>query len=385
VSRKTFAFKAYRSKKNRHLHQQINIGGIIHNHCIALCRRYYRMFDKHLPANRLKAHIAKLKHLPKYAFWNTLGSQAIQDIIERIDRAYQRFFSNVKDRKAGKTTERIGPPGFRKVRKAKSFTLKQAGYRLLGGNRLRIGKHVYQFSKSREIGGDIKTLTIKRDPLGDIYLYFSCLCEDEEPNRTLTGQSVGFDFGLKTFLHGSDGSRYESPGFFKQSQNEVARANRSLSRKLKGSSNRRKAQRHLARVHKRVANKRQSYHWELASELCTTYDVIYLEDLNLRGMKHLWGRKVSDLGFASFVSMLHYVASKTGTVVHHIDRWFPSTKLCPSCGTVNDSITLRDREWTCSCGAHHDRDLNAAKNIHREGASSLGVGSVRLASASMSC
>jgi len=152
VSRKTFAFKAYRSKKNRHLHQQINIGGIIHNHCIALCRRYYRMFDKHLPANRLKAHIAKLKHLPKYAFWNTLGSQAIQDIIERIDRAYQRFFSNVKDRKAGKTTERIGPPGFRKVRKAKSFTLKQAGYRLLGGNRIRIGKHVYKFSKSREIG-----------------------------------------------------------------------------------------------------------------------------------------------------------------------------------------------------------------------------------------
>jgi len=328
-------------------------------------------------------HIAKLKRLPRYAFWNQLGSQAIQDIVQRIDRAYQRFFANAKARKEGKTTEHIGIPGFRKVRKAKSFTLKQAGYRLLGNNRIRIGKYVYKFSKSREIVGDIKTLTIKRDALGDIYLFFSCLYEDEEPNRALTGKSVGFDFGLKTYITGSDGSRFDSPEFFKQSQRDIARANQKLSRKLKGSKNRQQANQHLARVHKRVANRRNAYHWGLAAELCDTYDAIYLEDLNLRGMKRLWGRKVSDLGFAGFVSILHHVAEKTGIVVHRINRWFPSTKLCSVCGTTNEAITLRDREWTCSCGAHHDRDLNAAINIYTEGASSVGVGSVRLASASV--
>ena len=103
-------------------------------------------------------------------------------------------------------------------------------------------------------------------------------------------------------------------------------------------------------------------------------------------MKALWGRKVSDLGFGTFVQVLHHVAAKTGTIVHHIDPWFPSTKLCSVCGHLNDSITLRDRVWTCPvCRTTHKRDRNASINIYREGASSLGEGHVRLAPASFGC
>jgi hypothetical protein len=116
---KTFMYKLYRSKRNVRLHQQINIGGVIHNHCIALHKRYYRMYKKHLAPFRLKAHIAKLKKLPKYHWWSTLGSQAIQDIIERIDKGYQRFFQNLKDRQAHTTTRKVGPPTFRKIHNAK--------------------------------------------------------------------------------------------------------------------------------------------------------------------------------------------------------------------------------------------------------------------------
>jgi len=376
--RKTFMYKLYKEKRNKRLHHQINVGGIIHNHCIALHRRYYRKYGKYLSLYPLQAHIAKLKKLLKYACWSELGSQAIQDIIERIDKGYQRFFQNLKDRQAKKTTQRVGPPTFRKMRKARSFTLKQAGWKLLGGNRLRIGSTTYKFAKSRDIDGTIKTVTIKRDALGDLYVYFSCVVAPQTVDRAMTGKSAGFDFGLTMYLTGSDGTERQAPEPLKQGLRTLAKANRALSRKRQGSANRRRARQHLARVHKRVANIRRAFHWELAHELCAQYDGIVMETLNLHGMKALWGRKVSDLGFGTFGYILHHVATKTGTVVHHIDPWFPSTKLCSVCGHLNDSITLRDRVWTCVvCGTTHTRDRNASTNIYREGASSLGGGRVR--------
>ena len=377
-------YKLYRAKRNWKLHRQISVGGAIHNHAIALHRRYYRRYKKHLSLYQLKAHITKLKSLPRYAWWKQLGSQSIQDIIIRIDKGYQRFFQNLKDRQAGKTTQRVGPPTFRKIRKAKSFTLTQAGWKLLDGNRLRIGTTTYKFVKSREIEGPIKTVTIKRDPLGELYVYFSCLVDSQPLDRATTGKSAGFDFGLQTYLTGSDGTEHHAPQPFKQGLRKIAQANRQLSRKVKGSKNRSKANWHLARVHRRIAHVRQAFHWEKAHELCRHYDIIRLETLNLGGMKALWGRKVSDLGFASFVEILHHVANKTGTLVQHIDRWFPSTKRCSHCKQVNHHITLRDRVWTCLfCGVTHQRDHNAASNIDEEGASSSGGHPVRLASASV--
>jgi putative transposase len=382
--RKTFMYKLYASKRNRHLHRQIHIGGVIHNHCIALHRRYYRRYKKHLSSGQLKAHIAKRKKLPKYRWWSQLGSQAIQDIVERIDHGYQRFFQNVQDRQAKQTTQRVGPPGFRTARKAKSFTLKQAGWALLGGNRLRIGSTVYKFAKSRDIQGTIKTVTIKRDALGELYVYFSCLVAPPPVARVMTGNSAGFDFGLTTYLTGSDGSEWHAPQPFRRALRTVTQASRAMAKKRLGSQNRRRAHAHLARVHRRVAHVRRAFHWDLAHALCTRYDTLRLETVNLQGMKALWGRKVSDLGFGTFVDILHHVASTRGTVVQHIAPWFPSTRRCHVCGQINHAITLRDRVWTCpGCGATHRRDLNAAININEEGASSSGGDPVRLAPASV--
>ena len=380
--RKTFKYELYRSKKSKRLHRQINVGGAIHNHCIALHRRYYRLYKKSLSCFTLNNHLAKLKKLPKYAWWKQLGSQAIQDIAARIDKGYKAFFANVKARKAGKVSRRVGPPGFRKVRNAKSFTLSQCGWKLLDGNRLKIGSTIYKFAKSREIDGTVKTVTIKRDPLGDLYVYFSCLIDEQPIVRAMTGKSAGFDFGLTTYLTGSDGTEYQAPQPLRRSLKALTKANRKLSSKHKGSRNRYQARLHLDRVHKRIANQRQAFHWKLAHQLCAQYDVIALETLNLQGMKALWGRKVSDLGFASFLGILHHVASKVGTLVQHIDKWFPSTKLCSACGCVNHAITLRDRVWACpDCGMTHRRDHNAAVNIFREGASSHGGRHVSQASA----
>jgi putative transposase len=135
-----------------------------------------------------------------------------------------------------------------------------------------------------------------------------------------------------------------------------------------------------------MAQVRHAFHWALAYALCAQYDTIRLETLNLQGMKTVWGRKVSDLGFATFVDILYHVADITGVVVQHIDRWFPSTKRCHICGHVNNSITLRDRVWTCpQCRTTHRRDLNAAINIDQAGASACGGSHVSLAPVSTGC
>ena len=364
---KTYKFKLYQHKRNRFLHRTINASASIYNHCIALHKRYYRMWGKHLNQYRLMKQIAKLRKRIEY--WRAVGSQAVQDIIQRIEKAYKLFF---KQHQKG-----TRPPGFKKRRKYKSFTLKQAGYKFLGANKLKIGNRVFKFFLSREIQGKVKTLTIKRNGLGELFLL---VVTDwvEEIIPVMTGNSAGWDFGLKTFLTGSDGTTIQSPLFFNQLRNKLKSANRFLSRKKKGSSNWYRAKAHLNRVYEQISNKRRDWFWKLAHQLTDKYDVLIFEDLNLVVMKCLWGRKVSDLSFATFLEILETVATIKGKTVHYIDRFYPSSKTCSHCGYINQELSLKDREWNCSgCNTKLLRDENAAINIHRVGASTLELESVR--------
>ncbi|MBD0264786.1 MAG: transposase [Tolypothrix sp. T3-bin4] len=365
---KTLKFKLYEHKRNRYLKRMINASGVVYNHCIALHKRYYRMWGKHLSCAKLQSHIAKLrKHNP---FWQSVGSQAVQDICQRIEKAYQLFF---KHNKKG-----VRPPGFKKVKKYKSFTLKQAGYKFLGGNRVKIGNRTYQYWNSREIQGKVKTLTIKRTRLGELFLVVVVDSADEPEIKFTTGKIAGFDFGLKTFLTCSDGSKIESPQFFKQSLNCIKRANRHHSQKLKGSSNRERARKNLVRAHEDIANRRTDWFWKLAHDLTNRFDVLCFETLNLKGMKRLWGRKVSDLAFRDFLNILEWIAKNKGKQVVYIDQWYPSSKTCSCCGHVLESLDLSVRRWRCpSCQSENDRDENASLNIKKVGSSTLGVGDVR--------
>jgi putative transposase len=366
---KTLKFKFHRHKRNRHLKRRINAAGVIYNHCIALHKRYYRMFKKHLNCAQLQAHIAKLRK--RNQFWQSVGSQAVQDICQRIEKAYQLFF---KHHKKG-----VRPPNFKKVKKYKSFTLKQAGYKFLGGNRIKIGSRVYQYWNSREIEGVVKTVTVKRTPLGELFLVV--VVDSSEPVIEVEPSRIaGFDFGLKAFLTVSDGSKIESPQFLKQSLNEIKRASRQLSSKKNGSANRERARLNLARRYEDVANRRSDWFWKLAHELTDKFDVLCFETLNLKGMQKLWGRKISDLAFREFLQILAWVAKQKGKQVVYIDRWYPSSKTCNCCGHVLESLELSVRVWRCpSCNSVNDRDENAALNICAVGASTVELGDVRRA------
>ena len=355
---KKYCFKLYNSKKNRILKHKISIASIIYNHCVALHRRYYRLFHKSLNKFALQKHLTKLKRKEKFSYWNLIPSHAIQDITERVSKAYKLFFENLK-RKV-----KTAPPRFQKVK---------------------IAGDDYKFFKSCEIKGNIKLLTIKRDSLGDLYVY---VITDESSNiiEARSGKIVGFDFGLKTFLTSSDGTHIESPLFFKKYSDLIKKLSKNLSRK-KSQSHRERSRLELARAYRKIYNQRRDFHYKTALKICRDYGVICLETLNLKGMQKLWGRKINDLGFYSFVQILKYEAFKNTVRIIEIPKYYPSSQICSKCGYKNPEVKdLRIRSWKCpECRTEHDRDINAAINIMRVGASTLRGDDVRPASVGSCC
>ena len=369
--RKTYKQKLYKSKKNKKLHAQQNLACEIYNFCIEFMRNYYETHGKSISKFELQKILTQFKKKSEYKHWNKLGSHVIQDITDRIYGSYQAFYN------AKRKGRKASPPSFRIPEKYKSITLKQSGYKLLGGNKIRIGKDIFKFHNPREIEGEINTVTVKRDALGDMYLFISCTVPDPEPKEVTSGKIVGFDFGLKTFITTSNEKRHISPQAFFKNMDKVRHADRALSSKEKDSNNRLRACLTKARVYKKTKNQREDHFHKLAKKIAEEYAVICVEDLNIAAMKKLWGRKVSDVAYAKFLLILGHHCRKTGAKLVKIGRYEPTSKQCHKCLWIKQDLSLNDRKWTCkNCHAVHDRDVNAAKNILRVGASTLGLGDI---------
>jgi putative transposase len=351
-----YKYKLYRSKKNKRLHQLCSTAGFVWNHCIALQKRYYSLYGGYIGSSKLQKHIAKLRK--KNPYWKRLNSQTVQEICQRVDKAYQRFFKKLADR----------PPRFKNPWQFKSFVLKQSGWSLKD-NKLILNKiGTYKFSKSRNFK-NVKRATVKRDSVGDFYLILTCDIKPQTFKRA-GNAAIGVDFGLKTYLTLNTGKQEISPQFFKAHEKEIVNKNQILARKNKipASKNRSKAKTNLAKSYRSMRAKRSDYQWKLAHELCRGHAFIAIETLNIESMKRLWGKKVSDLSHSSFIEKLEHIASKYGTIIQKVDKFFPSSKLCSECGHKHSDLKLSDREYKCqSCEAVQDRDLNAAKNIKAEG------------------
>lgn len=368
MSIRTYKYKLYKTKRLKQVYNTINISGIIYNHCIALHKRYYKLHGKHLNKFQLQKHLTKLKKREKYAFWKQVPSQSIQNITERIENGYQKFFDFVK----GKTKLKASPPTFKAVKKYKSYTLKgKVGYKI-ENNVISLNGYKYKFWLSRPIDGTIKTIIIKRDNIGDFYIFITIEKEESKFNVT-SGKSVGIDFGLKKFLTLSDKTEVESPLYHLKNLTQQKRLNRNLSAKKKGSNGRKRAKLQLAKLHIKTANQRRDYFHKLSNDLANKYDNIFIEDLNMKAMQMMWGRKISDLAFSEFVDILEYKANVT-----KIDRFFPSSKTCSNCGAVKKELDLKTRIYECdSCNFKIDRDLNASINIKRVGTLTLAGEAVR--------
>ncbi len=361
VELKTYKYKLYNRDTLKYLDGILVISGRIYNHCIALHRRYYGIYHKTLNKYQLQKHLTKLKK--KYSEWNEVPSQAIQDITDRIDRAYRLFFSNLK---AGKRTS---PPHFQKTAKYHSFTTRQAGYKFHDFNRVKIGKKDFPYWNSRDFDGKVKTLTVKRKSNG-YYIYVVVEQEAEQTEWAKSGKIVGFDFSLHNFLVSSNGDDCSMPKLLRKNLKSL----RNLSEKYGRSKGKRGSLRTLQKLHEKVANQRSDMHWKLARRFCRDYDVMVFETLDLVNMKKKYKKSMYDFGFNGFLNILKYVARKTGKTVMCADKWYPSSQLCSECGYQNHALKDESiRHWICpSCGAEHDRDRNAAMNLYKVGASTFG-------------
>ena len=354
----SYKYKLYRTPKTKHLDKMLREACFVWNHALALQKRYYKLYHKYISDSRMRKHFAKRIH--RYL----LHSQTTQEIIDRLDMSYQRFFEHLAPR----------PPKFKKAKDFTSFVFRQGGY-TLNGNVLTINSIAkrYKFSLSRPYDGRIKELTIKRSNLGEYYIVMVLDKAPQSLGKSRNGASVGIDFGLRKYLTISDGQTVYNPQFLKSGLRQLQQKSRNLSKCMPGSHNRERKRLELNRLHEKVVNRRSDFQWKLAHQLCRQYDTIFLEDLSLVPMfsTYRWGRKMADLAHGEFVQKLQYVATKYGVTVHKIDREFPSSQTC-TCGHVYQDLRLQDYVWTCpQCGAVHDRDILAAGNILRQGIAEL--------------
>ena len=235
----------------------------------------------------------------------------------------------------------------------------------------KLGWIKFRSSKKRPIKGRILNVTVSQT--SDAAYYASICCEiDQLPNKSTEPRkyAVGVDLGLKDFCILSSGEKIENPKHFSSSQKKLARWQRRLAKKTKGSKNRDKARKAVAKQHQKVANQRNDFLHKESRKLINENQVICIEDLNVRGMvkNRTLSKAISDAGWGIFQKMLTYKAAWHDRQVVVINRFYPSTQLCNGCKTKNPMLTLSDRKWTCPvCKRECDRDVNAAKNILCEG------------------
>ncbi|MFD9512556.1 RNA-guided endonuclease InsQ/TnpB family protein [Streptomyces mirabilis] len=308
--------------------------------------------------NATSAMLTAWKKTGELAYLNEVSSVPLQQALRHLQTAFTHFFG-----------KRAKYPRFKSRKKSrKSAEYTTSAFRLCDG-KLTLAKMTEPldivWSRPLPEGAKPSTATVSQDSAGRWFV--SLLCDDPGvkplPAR---GNAVGIDAGLEHLLTLSTGEKITNPRHERRDRAALAKAQRNLARKARGDgANRRKARLRLAKIHARIADRRRDTLHKITTRLVRENQTIVIEDLTVRNMvkNHRLARAITDAAWSEFRSMLEYKAQWYGREVIAVDRWFPSSRLCSACGTLQDRMPLNVRTWTCDCGATHDRDVNAAHSL----------------------
>lgn len=381
---KAFKYRLYPTKAQENkINQIIGCARLVYNLMLSAKIEYYKQYKQ-------KLNITPAKFKTDFHFLKDVDSLALANSQLNLESAYNKFFNEPN----------TGFPKFKSKRKSRwSYTtnnqfpaLKDENGKSIKDSQGKVlkdySKPSIRFDKNRiklpRVGyvklvehrihqGIIKSVTASKERSGEYYA--SVLCEIEDIEKLpKSDKSVGIDLGLHHLINCSDGYKEENKHYFKKAQDKLAKEQRKFARTQKDSKNHEKQRIKVAKCYQKIKNQRNDFLQKLSTKLINENQVICLEDLSVKGIQknHKLASSVSDASFAKFVSMLEYKAEWYGRIIVKIDRFYPSTQVCSCCGFSNTSLrglkNLSIREWVCpECGEVHDRDLNASRNILKEG------------------
>ncbi|QOV37498.1 transposase [Streptomyces ferrugineus] len=330
----------------------------VYNMALAARTEAWTLRQERVNYNSTSAMLTAWKKTEELAYLNDVSSVPLQQTLRHLQTAFTNFFA-----------KRAKYPRFKSRKKSrKSAEYTTSGFRFRDGM-LTLARMAdpldIVWSRPLPEGATPSTVTVSQDSAGRWYV--SLLCEDPSITPLPTAETaVGVDAGLDHLLTLSTGEKISNPRHERRDRARLAKAQRELARKAKGDgANRAKARRKVARIHARIADRRRDHLHKITTRLVHENQVVVIEDLTVRNLlkNGKLARAISDAAWSEFRSMLEYKAHWYGREVIAVDRWFPSSKLCSVCGSLQDKMPLNVRTWTCDCGTAHDRDMNAAKNL----------------------
>ena len=378
---KTYKFRLLPNKTQEHLlNKTFGCARFIFNQMLAERKEVYEQFKNDKEALYKYKYKTEKQYKEDYEWLKEVDSVAVQQSRVDLDEAYKKFFKSLSGKRKGK---QMGLPQF-KSKKTNRQTFRTLNINnnieiVFENKRLKLPKLKWiKYADDRTFNGIIKNVTVEKTPTGK---YFACILVEEFINTKIhqvnsNSKAIGLDYDSKNLFTSNENKVSGYPKFFRMYEKRLAKEQKRLARKIKGSNNRNKQRIKVAKVHEKIVNSRKDFQQKLSTQIVKEYDIIGIESLNMQAISQCLNlaKSTLDNSWGSFVNMLEYKCDWYGKHLVFADKFYASTKACSHCGYKNTELTLADREWDCPiCHSHHNRDQNAGINLMNLAISTVGT------------